>query len=107
LLRELGISVPADLEEVTAGWRRRGSAVLHVVRDGRVIGAFSLEDEVRDVSRAAVEQLHEAGVRVGMITGDAQQVADAVAAQLGIDEVFAEVLPEDKDAKVAELQARG
>jgi P-type Cu2+ transporter len=54
-----------------------------------------------------VEALHEQGIRVGMITGDARQVADAVAADLGIDEVFAEVLPEDKDKAVAELQERG
>jgi len=78
-----------------------------VVRDGRVIGAVALEDEVREVSRAAVDALHAAGVRVVMITGDARPVAEAVAADLGVDEVFAEVLPEDKDAKVAELQARG
>jgi P-type Cu2+ transporter len=77
------------------------------VRDGRALGALALEDEVRDVSREAVRQLHDAGVTVAMVTGDAQQVADAVAADLGIDEVFAEVLPEDKDAKVAELQERG
>jgi Cu2+-exporting ATPase len=54
-----------------------------------------------------VDELHGLGVRVVMITGDARQVADAVGADLGVDEVFAEVLPEDKDSKVAELQARG
>jgi P-type Cu2+ transporter len=72
-----------------------------------VTGAFSVEDEVRSESRQAVDELHKLGVRVGMITGDAHQVADAVAADLGIDEVFAEVLPEDKDSKVVELQRRG
>ncbi len=77
------------------------------MRDGQVIGAFSLEDEIRDVSRQAVDELHAAGVKVVMITGDGRQVAEAVAAELDIDEVFAEVMPEDKDAKVAELQARG
>jgi P-type Cu2+ transporter len=107
LLRERHLSVPPELVATTDAWARRGAAVLHVVRDGAVIGALSLEDEIRDVSRPAVDQLHAAGVTVGMITGDARQVADAVAAELGIDEVFAEVLPEDKDAKVADLQARG
>jgi P-type Cu2+ transporter len=107
MLREGGHEVPAALRSSTDAWAERGAAVLHVVRDGQVIGALSLEDEVRDVSRDAVRQLHDAGVTVVMITGDAQQVADAVAAELDIDEVFAEVLPEDKDAKVAELQARG
>jgi len=107
LLRERDLDVPADLREITEAWSRRGAAVLHVVRDGAVIGALSLEDEVREVSRSAVRQLHAMGVTVAMITGDAQPVADAVAAELGIDEVFAEVLPEEKDAKVAELQQRG
>jgi P-type Cu2+ transporter len=107
LLRERELTVPPELTERTDAWSRRGAAVLHVVRDGQVLGALSLEDEIREVSRQAVDQLHAAGVKVVMITGDARQVADAVAAELDIDEVFAEVLPEDKDAKVAELQARG
>ena len=70
-------------------------------------GALSLEDEVREESRAAVSQLHQAGVKVAMITGDARQVATAVGESLGIDEILSEVLPEDKHAKVAELQGRG
>ena len=107
LLREHDLEVPAALREPVDAWRERGAAVLHVVRDGEVIGALALEDEVREASRSAVDELHRAGVSVVMITGDAQQVADAVAEELGIDEVFAEVLPEDKDAKVAELQDRG
>ena len=107
LLRERGVTVPADLADRTQPWAERGAAVLHVLVDDTVVGAFALEDEVRDVSREAVRQLHDAGVTVAMITGDARQVAEAVAAELDIDEVFAEVLPEDKDAKVAELQARG
>jgi len=72
-----------------------------------VTGALSLEDEVREESRAAVSQLHQAGVKVAMITGDARQVATAVGESLGIDEILSEVLPEDKHAKVAELQGRG
>jgi P-type Cu2+ transporter len=107
LLRERDLEVPSELADHTAAWRDRGAAVMHVARDGAVIGALSLEDEVREVSRQAVDELHAAGVKVVMITGDAQQVADAVAAELEIDEVFAEVLPEDKAAKVAELQQRG
>ncbi|MEV0798694.1 copper-translocating P-type ATPase [Kribbella sp. NPDC050281] len=106
-LREYGVPEPAELEADVAAWKERGAAVLHVVRDGRVLGAIALEDEVREESRQAVDALHRRGVKVAMITGDAHQVADAVARELGIDEVFAEVLPQDKDAKVAELQARG
>src|SRR5829696_3736203 len=78
-----------------------------VVREDKVVAALSLEDAVRPESRRAVEELHRLGKRVVMITGDARQVADAVAAELGVDEVFAEVLPEDKDQAVADLQRRG
>jgi P-type Cu2+ transporter len=107
LLRERGLEEPADLVEAVNGWKARGATVLHVIRDGRISGALALEDEVRPESREAVKALHEQDIRVVMITGDARQVADAVAADLGIDEVFAEVLPEDKDKAVAELQRRG
>ncbi|MFW6204397.1 MAG: heavy metal translocating P-type ATPase [Actinomycetota bacterium] len=107
LVRERGLTVPGAVRGTLAGWERRGGAVLHVVRDGDVVGALALEDRVRDESRAAVEALHRGGMTVAMITGDAEQVANAVAADLGIDEVFAEVLPEDKDSAVADLQRRG
>ena len=106
LLREREVKVPADLEAQVEPWRDRGAAVLHLVRDDEVVGAFALEDEVRPEARQAVADLQAEGVKVVMITGDAQQVAEAVAADLGIDEVFAEVLPEDKDSTVAELQGR-
>ena len=107
LLRDRDLEVPDDLAEATREWHERGAAILYVVRDRTIIGALALEDQVREASREAIEGLHDAGVSVAMITGDAQQVADAVAAELDIDEVFAEVLPEDKDSKVAELQERG
>ncbi|HUG55816.1 MAG TPA: heavy metal translocating P-type ATPase [Candidatus Limnocylindrales bacterium] len=107
LLRERGAETPPVLRERTEAWEERGAAVLHVLRDDTVVGALALEDEIRPESREAVNELHELGFRVVMITGDARQVADAVARDLGIDEVFAEVLPEDKDKAVAELQERG
>jgi Cu2+-exporting ATPase len=107
LLRELGAEVPQQLDGPVGGWRTRGAAVLYVLRDGQVVGALALEDEVRPESREAVDALHRRGVRVAMITGDARQVANAVGADLGIDEVFAEVLPQDKDTQVADLQRRG
>jgi Cu2+-exporting ATPase len=107
LLRERGAEVPAALRDRVDAWRSRGAAVLYLLRDDRILGAFALEDEVRPEARAAVGALHDLGVRVAMITGDAREVAEAVAEELGIDEVFAEVLPEDKAGKVAELQARG
>ena len=95
------------VDEVIAPWKDRGASVLFVIVDGIVAGAMSLEDEIRPESREAVRQLHELGVRVAMITGDARQVADAVADDLGIEDVFAEVLPDDKHSKVEELQATG
>ena len=107
MLRERGLTVPAALAAQTAVWANRGAAVLHVVRDGEIIGALALEDQIRPEAAEAVAALKERGIRVMMITGDARPVAEAVARDLGIDEVFAEVLPEDKDSTVATLQARG
>lgn len=106
LLAERGIA-DDPLDEATRAWRDRGAAVLHVLRDDAVVGALALEDTVRQESREAVDALHRRGVRVAMITGDAQQVADAVARDLGIDEVFAQVLPQHKDSRVPDLQSRG
>jgi len=107
LLRELSADLPADLRSTVDGWQARGAAVLHLVRVHQVIGALALEDEVRPEARPAIDGLRRLGVKVAMITGDARQVADAVAAELGIDEVFAEVLPEEKDQAVTALQDRG
>ena len=107
LLRELGLAEPDALATATAHWRERGAAVLYVIVDGSVSGALALEDEVRPESLAAVADLHRLGKQVIMITGDARQVAEGVAADLEVDEVFAEVLPEDKDSAVDELQSRG
>ncbi|HEV2760017.1 MAG TPA: heavy metal translocating P-type ATPase [Acidimicrobiales bacterium] len=107
LMRERQLGVPAELAGPTAEWERRGAAVLYLVRGDAVLGALSLEDEVRPEARQAVADLKAMGKRVVLITGDARQVADAVAAELGVDEVFAEVLPEDKDRVVVELQERG
>jgi P-type Cu2+ transporter len=107
LLRELRLAEAEELAGELEGWRGRGATVLYVVGEDKVMGALSLEDAVRPESRQAVDELHRLGKRVVMITGDARQVAEAVAADLGVDEVFAEVLPEDKDAAVADLQGRG
>ncbi|NKY19061.1 heavy metal translocating P-type ATPase [Tsukamurella spumae] len=92
---------------VVDAWRERGAIILHVLRDGAVRGALALADEVRPESREAVDALHALGIQVVMITGDAEAVARTVADDLGIDRVFAGVRPEDKAAKVAELQHEG
>jgi len=105
--RESAIAVPDAVRRQAEDWSSRGAAVLYLIEGQAVIGAVALEDEVRPESREAVDQLHDLGVRVVMITGDAKPVADAVAADLGVDEVFAEVLPEDKETAVTDLQERG
>ena len=107
LLRERSLAEPSELAGWASGWKQRGAAVLFLVRGDDVVGGLALEDEIRPEARDAVRRLHAMGRQVVMITGDARQVADAVAADLGVDEVFAEVLPEDKAAKVDELHARG
>ena len=110
LLRERMLDEDQDLKPTAERWRERGAAVLYLVSTrghGRVVGALALEDEVRPEARRAVAELRANGTRVVMITGDARQVAEAVGRELEVDEIMAEVLPEDKDAKVAELQARG
>lgn len=98
-----------DLSPLPASrpWAEDGATVLHVLVDGQLAGALALADEIRPESRQAVDALHALGVDVVMITGDAEPVARAVAAELGIDQVFAGVRPEDKAGKVAELQAQG
>ena len=107
LLDHLGLVEPGELSDATDRWRSDGGSVLYIVSDAAVVGALTQADEIRPESPFAVGELHDRDVRVAMITGDARQVADAVAAQLDIDEVLAEVLPEDKDAQVARLQQRG
>ncbi|MBA3430931.1 MAG: heavy metal translocating P-type ATPase, partial [Actinobacteria bacterium] len=108
LLRERPAAVVPDaVATKMATSSQRGATVLYVIRDDEVLGALALEDEVRPESREAVAGLHELGVRVAMISGDAREVAEAVARDLSIDEIFAEVLPEDKDVAVADLQRRG
>jgi Cu2+-exporting ATPase len=103
LLADLGLEPIA----ATAAWAREGRTILHVVADGQVVGALGLEDEVRPESTEAIRRLHDLGLRVAMITGDSQPVADSVARRLGIDEVAAQVLPADKAAAVRRLQEGG
>jgi Cu2+-exporting ATPase len=107
LLHQDGIVLPDALRAATDRWGADGRTVLYGVVDGRPVAALALEDEIRPESRPAVDQLHDLGLRVAMITGDAQVVADSVAPRLGIDEVAAQVLPADKAATVRRFQAGG
>jgi len=112
--QEVRVGGPRLLEEVgghevsaAAAWRSEGAIILHVLRGGQVIGGLKLADAIRPESREAVEALHAINIEVVMITGDAEAVADDVAKELGIDRVFAGVTPEEKAAKVAQLQKEG
>jgi len=107
LLTEASVSVPAELEKRTVAWSSDGKTVLYAVAQGGLLGAFTVEDAIRPESAEAVTELHALGIRVAMITGDSQAVADSVARRLGIDEVAAEVLPADKASAVKRFQAGG
>jgi Cu2+-exporting ATPase len=107
MLAERGLSMPPSIHDLVESWRGRGATVLSVIDGDETAGAIALEDAVRPESRAAIDALHAEDVLVVMITGDARQVAQAVGDELGVDEIMAEVLPEQKDSRVAELQARG
>ncbi len=107
LLSEDKVTVPPEVEKLTTAWASEGKTVLSVVADGRLLGAFAVEDEIRPESHAAIAELHQLGIRVAMITGDSKTVADSVAHRIGIDEVAAEVLPADKASAVKRFQAGG
>ena len=80
---------------------------MYVAMDGALIGLIAVADTVKTSSAQAIERLHQMGIKVAMITGDNARTAQAIADQVGIDEVISDVLPEDKAAKVAELQQTG
>ena len=103
MLQELG----QEELPIAQDWRHEGAIILHVARDGVVVGALKLADEIRSESYDAVAALHRLGIEVVMITGDAEAVAHQVADELTIDRVFAGVRPEDKASKVVELQNEG
>jgi Cu2+-exporting ATPase len=107
LLTENKAILPPEVEELTTQWASEGRTVLYVVGEGKLLGAFAVEDEIRPESNEAVKELHRLGIRVAMITGDSKTVADSVAKRIGIDEVAAEVLPVDKASAVKRFQAGG
>jgi len=107
LLSEAEVKVPPEVEKPTTAWASDGKTVLYAVAQGRLLGAFAVEDEIRPESSEAVTELHRLGVQVAMITGDSKTVADSVARRIGIDEVAAEVLPADKASAVKRFQAGG
>jgi Cu2+-exporting ATPase len=107
LLEMLESDLTDALARFTENAGQKGQSVVYLVDEGRPVAAFALADVVRPESLQAVRRLQEMGVEVAMLTGDSQAVANAVAEELNIDAVFAEVLPEHKDQKVAELRGQG
>jgi P-type Cu2+ transporter len=107
LLEMLNISPSPTLSSFAEDAGQKAQSVVFLVVGQQVVAAFGVADVIRRESKQAVQRLHEMGVEVAMLTGDSHSVAEAVAKELGIDHVFAEVLPEHKDQKVAELQSQG
>ena len=107
LIQSLSVNLPEMLQQFANDAATRGQATIYLVEDRRVLAAFAVADAIRPESRDAVDKLHDARMEVVMLTGDAKAVADAVARDLGIDEVFSQVLPQDKATKIEELKARG
>jgi Cu2+-exporting ATPase len=107
LLRARGITPPEDLSQVARAAGSRGETTIYLLQDDRVLAILAIADAIRPESRNAIQELHERHLEVVMLTGDARPVAEAVAQELGIDTVLAEVLPEDKAKKIQELKAQG
>jgi Cu2+-exporting ATPase len=107
LLRQLGVSPVQELADAASEAASKGQSAVYLVEDDRALAVFAIADAIRPESAEAVRRLHENGIEVVMLTGDSRAVADAVARELGIDTVFAEVLPEDKVKKIEELKRQG
>ena len=111
LLRSRAVSVPPSIRGAGEEAVKRGQTIIYLLEEtngtARALAAFTVADIVRPESREAIHALHEQGIEVVMLTGDSRAVAEAVAVDLGIDQVFAEVLPEQKAGKIKELQQAG
>jgi P-type Cu2+ transporter len=107
LLRRHQITPDLRLARAAEAAAERGQSTVFLIEGGRTLAVFAVADAVRPESLEAIRRLHEDGIEVVMLTGDSKAVAEAVARELGIDTVFAEVLPEDKAKKIEELQKQG
>jgi Cu2+-exporting ATPase len=107
LVKALSLDVPPGLRQATERASQRGQASIYLAESGRAIAAFTVADVVRPESREAIRALHDQHIQVVMMTGDARPVADAVASELGIDTIFAEVPPEEKASRIEELKRQG
>jgi len=106
LMKERNLLTP-ETESVLDELSKTGKTPVLVANENAIIGIISLSDEIKKESKQAVAELHKLGVKVAMLTGDTKESADTVAKELGIDTVFAQVLPEDKYKHIKELQSKG
>lgn len=100
-------SIPSEIEKEVKAENQRGKTIIFVLKDKKLVGVFALADVIREESRQAIKDLKNMEVKVAMITGDSDDVAKWVAEDLGINEYFARVLPQEKSAKVKILQEKG
>lgn len=107
LIEQQEITPPIELQTFGAVVAARGQSAIYLVVDGQVRAAFAVADAIRPESKEAVDRLHALGIEVAIMTGDSQAVAEAVAQELGIETVFAQVLPEGKAARIGSLQGQG
>ena len=104
LLEMLSLSPTSNIKSFTDSANDKAQSVVYLTKKEKIIAAISIADVIRPESKQAIQELSKMGIEVAMLTGDSQAVAKAVANQLGIQRVFAEVLPEHKDQKIVELQ---
>jgi Cu+-exporting ATPase len=107
LLREWGLELPPELESALEDAEAAGRTVVVCARDGAVAGLLAVSDRVKPESAEAVAELRRLGLQPVLLTGDNRAAAEAVASQVGIERVLAEVLPSEKEAEVARLQSAG
>jgi len=107
LLEEQDLTLPSELKDFTERSGEKARTVIYLIHEGEILGAFAVADVIREESSRVISLLHQLDIEVALLTGDSEDVAEAVAEELNIDQVFAEVLPEHKDQKVAELQDQG
>lgn len=107
MLEKLGLELSGPIADYAKQAGENAQTVVYLIVDDEIVAALALADVIREESAYAIDRLHKMGIEVAMLTGDSEEVARAVAKQIGIDRYFAEVLPEHKDQKIVELQKQG
>ncbi len=107
MMKTVGADIASDFQNQSESLRQQGQTVVFVAVDGKVCGLIGIADPIKETTQEAVKQLHNEGIRVIVLTGDNKTTAEAVAKKLGIDEVIAEVSPEQKGAVIHRLRSEG